>query len=223
MEQAVIPRRVHRIWIGPARMPALYVAHGRQWEAFGWPVLDWCLDDLLMLPLSDDTRAVLADIEERGAVAGGGIPAVAKWVQMADVFAYELVRCVGGIVANTDIEPLKDLGPLVDGLDGFVVGEDERFLSNALMGATPDHPFWSDLCAELPARFRAMRGHPMNQSTGPHHLTGRWQALGRPVARVEPCPFFPVHFDNEHRPERHTDGYWVDHRWGHRHPELLEV
>jgi mannosyltransferase OCH1-like enzyme len=218
----MIPRRVHRIWLGPYRMPEQYVAHARQWEALGWPVLDWSWPELKNLPLSDETRAVLADLEEKGASEGGGLAEVARWVQQADVLAYELVRCVGGIVANCDIEPLKDLGPLLEGLDAFVVAEEERFVSNALMGAVPNHPLWNDLCMRLPQRFWDQRWVEMNRVTGPHFLTERWLADAVLVARLEPVPFFPVGFVEELREEtRQTGGYYVDHHWGHRHAEYL--
>jgi len=218
----MIPRRVHRIWIGPHRMPAEYVAHATQWEALGYPVHDWSLLELRKLPISDATAAVLTDIQAAGTNAGGGIEQVGKWVQMADVYSYELLRCVGGIYANTDIEPLKAL-PL-DGLDGFVVGEDKTHMSNALMGAEAGHPFFVDLCESLPDRFWSMRWEPMNQSTGPHHLTARWEALGQPVPCLEPRPFFPVRFTEERQTiERPTEGFYVDHRWGHKHPELLDL
>jgi mannosyltransferase OCH1-like enzyme len=220
----MIPRRIHRIWLGPARMPEVYVAHARQWEALGWPVLDWSWHQLKHLPMSDETRAVLADLEENGANGGGGIETVSRWVQQADVLAYELIRCVGGVVVNCDIEPLRDLGPALEGLDGFVVAENETFLSNAVMGAQADHPLWVELCARLPGRFNDMRWQPMNQVTGPHFLTQTWKAMGEPVPKLQPAPFFPVSFDDERRIEvRPRDGFYVDHRWGHKHPELVEV
>ena len=223
----MIPRRVHRIWLGPHRMPAEYVANAVAWEALGYPVHDWCEAELKALPLSDATRAVLDDIEHHGAVAGGGIESTAVWVQQADVYAYELVRHVGGIVANTDIEPLQDLGPLVDGLDAFVVGENEHFLSNALMGAHAGHPFFDAVSDALPVSFRENRWAPMNQSTGPHHLTACWSGWASKVPRVGPCPFMHD-FDDEGRrtaeeirADCHKRGLYVLHSWGHRHPERL--
>lgn len=217
---------MHRIWIGPHRIPPAYVAHAVQWEALGYPVHDWSLLELRKLPVSEATAVVIADIEERGANAGGGIDRTATWVQLADVYSYELVRCLGGIYANTDIEPLRAL-PL-DGLDAFVVGEDTRFLSNALMGAEAGHPFFEDVCAELPASFWAKRWEPMNQSTGPHLLTARWEATGQQVARLEPCPFMNSFNDegrytaDETRQRCIDAGMYVAHFWGHKHPELLE-
>lgn len=205
-------------------MPEQYVAHARQWEALGWPVTDWTRPEIDKLPMSDATRAMLADLEHNGANSGGGLPEVGRWVQQADVYAYELVRHLGGVYANCDIEPLRDLGPVLDGLDGFVVAECSAFLSNALMGAVAEHPLFVDLSDSLPARFADMRWQPMNVSTGPHHLTGRWRALSEPVPCLEPRPFFPVHFDDENRlsdEQRPRDGFFVDHRWGHRHAELV--
>ena len=107
--------------------------------------------------MSDATRAVLADLEHNGANSGGGLPEVGRWVQQADVYAYELVRHVGGVYVNCDIEPLQDLGPALEGLDGFVVAECAAFMSNAVMGAVAGHPLFVDLSETLPARFAGRR------------------------------------------------------------------
>lgn len=220
----MIPRRLHRIWLGPWRMPEEYVAHARTWESLGWTVHDWTAQDLPRLPISDETRAALADIEANGTSAGGGDERVARWVQMADVWSYELVRHVGGVYANCDVEPLRDL-PL-DGLDAFVVAESGQFLSNALMGAVAGHPFFAEVSLRLPGHFADNRWVEMNRSTGPHLLTMVWEQFdvsARP-ARLEPVPFFPVGFVEER--ERRDDyrpppEFYVDHHWGHKHPELL--
>lgn len=219
----MIPKRLHRIWIGPYRMPAEYVANGQAWANFGWAVLDWSLDQLRQVPVSDETRAVLDEIEAKGANPGGGLVNVAKWVQLADVWSYELLREFGGVYANCDIEPLRDLP--TDGLSAFVVAEDGHFLSNALMGGEAGHPFWRAVSEGLPQRFWSNRWGEMNTTTGPHHLTHIWNSAGFGVPRLEPVPFFPVRFTEE----RDRDADWrppaeffVDHHWGHRHPELLE-
>ena len=218
----MIPRRVHRIWIGPHRMPEEYVAHGRQWALLGWSVIDWSEAQLAKVPVSDATRAVLDDIAERGTNAGGGIESVGRWVQMADVWSYELVRHFGGVYANCDVEPLRPLP--IDGLDAFVVAEDENFLSNALMGATADHPFFEEVSARLPGVLWADRFAEMNRTTGPHLLTAVWRSSEHAPQRLEPVPFFPVGFIGElgrGNDYRAPEGFYVDHHWGHKHPELL--
>ena len=224
MASTLIPRVVHRIWIGPHRMPAEYVAFGRLWESFGWVVHDWDETQLANVPVSDATGEVLASIAEQGVSVGGGLESVGRQVQTADVFGYELVRNFGGVYANCDIEPLRDMVGALDGLEAFVVAETPLVLSNALMGATAGHWFYEDVCAHLPARFWERRWAPMSESTGPGLLTDRWRANGERPKRLEPVPFFPVAFGDELTADRSDRSkFWVDHRWGHRHPELLEV
>lgn len=218
----MIPKRVHRIWLGPHRMPADYVAYGQAWRQLGYAVHDWTEHDLAKVPVSSATQTVINDVIANGTNAGGGIDATGTWVQLADIYSYSLLVEFGGIYANTDIEPLARL-PIND-LDAFVVAENDRFLSNALMGSTVGHAFFADVADTLPERFWNSRWQPMNQTTGPHHLTHRWDTLGRPAERLQPVPFFPVHFDDETRISGHQrprSGFYVDHHWGHKHPEHL--
>jgi hypothetical protein len=205
-------------------MPAEYVGYARLWESFGWTVHDWDETQLVNVSVSFETAAVLKSIADHGVSVGGGIESVGRQVQTADVFGYELVRNFGGVYANCDIEPLADLGQVLDGVDGFVVSETPSHLSNALMGAVAGHWFYEDVCVHLPPRFWERRWAAMTESTCPWLLTDRWRANGERPARLEPVPFFPVEFGDELTADRSDrSGFLVDHRWGHRHPELLEV
>lgn len=154
------------------------------------------------------------EIPRRGVNVGGGVQDLGVWVQRADVVSYELIYQFGGIYANTDMECLRPI-PL-DGVDAFAGMEDAQFLSNALMGCTPGHPFFGQILDEIEPRYRELPGEPMNGVTGPHLLTHVWR-LNPDLLTVFPKEAFcPVLYDDTMSNEwgDHPDSYCV-HHWGH--------
>ena len=219
----LIPRTVHRMWFGGKKMPAQYKEYGRAWERLGYEVHIWTEADLGPLINCD----VWDDIERNGVNVGGGNPAVGVAVQRADLAGYELAYVFGGIVANCDIEPFRPLDDLLDGVGAFAVREQGEWISNALIGGVPGHPFWRSVIDRLPGRYRLAAGRPMNEQTGPHLLTEVHR--GRDDLAVFPewvaMPYLYGEMAKEGRPETWEglggDPY-CEHHWGHQHPELLE-
>lgn len=211
----MIPKLVHRLWLGGHPMPEPYRRYRKQWEALGYIVCDWLDDDLDESRNQDVLHAITA------APDSTGIHRRPVEVQHADVWSYELIWRHGGIYSNCDIEPLRDLHDLVDGLEAFVVGEDDRYLSNALFGALPGSSFLDTVIRSLPTRYRLLVRRPMNEQTGPYLLTDVHNRERPDIPVLEPRPFFPYGYWNmerEHQPI--ADRYWVAHHWGHKHPEL---
>jgi inositol phosphorylceramide mannosyltransferase catalytic subunit len=206
---SVIPRVVHRLWLGPEPMPARYHDYADRWRELGYEVRDW-------------TEAIIPAIRNRAvldAIAANpdatGIHRQPVAVQWADVLSYELVWRLGGIYANCDIEPHKDLHELLDGVEAFVVAEDHRFLSNALFGARHSHLFFDAVISTLPGHYGRTAGRPMNEQTGPYLLTDVWERNPDLVTRLEPVPFFPYGYwavGEEGQPH----DCWVEHHWGHK-------
>lgn len=218
----LIPRTVHRLWFGTKRMPADYIAYGRAWERLGYELHTWTEADLGPLV----NGGIWDEIGRNGVNVGGGNPAVGLAVQRADVVAYELAYVFGGIVANCDIEPLRPLDDMLYGVEAFAVREQGPWISNALIGSVPGHPFWQAVIARLPQRYRLAAGRPMNEQTGPHLLTE--VAASRDDLAVLPewvaMPYLYGEMHKEGRPDLWDtpDAPYCEHHWGHQHPELLE-
>ncbi len=52
--------------------------------------------------------------------------------QKADVARYEIVLKYGGIYMDIDFEPLKNIEPLLHGVDAFVAYESAEFICNGM-------------------------------------------------------------------------------------------
>jgi mannosyltransferase OCH1-like enzyme len=218
----LIPRVVHRMWFGDRRMPVAYEAYGRSWEAFGYEVRTWSESDLPELINAEMFEA----IERNGVNVGGGNPAVGVAVQRADLVGYELVWRFGGIVANTDIEPLRSLDPLLEDVEAFACYEQGEFVSNALIGGVAGHAFWRAVIDRLPVRYGITQGLAMNEQTGPHLLT-EVRRMRDDLTVFDSwvhCPYLYGEMHKEGRPDlwETPEPPYCEHHWGHRHPELLE-
>lgn len=180
------------------------------WESFGYELKLWTEQNLPLLRnqrIYDDVGTVPVNV-------GGGDPELGTWVQRADIAAYELVWLYGGIYANCDIEPLRSLDDLLDGVTAFAGREDAHAVCNALMGATPHHPFFDAAIDALPARWSAGRCEPMNLVTGPKLLTDLCET--RDDLTVFPREtFYPFNWLEMSHEWDHYPHAYTRHHWGH--------
>lgn len=206
----MIPKTVHRCWLGPHSMPAEYRAYADSWRDHGFDVIEWTeanLPDLVNQHIYDDPNI--------GSCVGGGVPETGKWVQQADVVSYELLWRFGGLYADTDMECRRDFDALLAGVTAFAGFEEAKMVGTALMGSVKHHPFFRAVIDALPVRYEGMPDTPMNVVTGPHLLTAISEERGD--LTVFPQRFFyPFGYgelDQEH--DDHPDAYAV-HHWGHK-------
>ena len=207
----LIPNTVHRIWFGPHPMRRELIEYGRIWERHGYDLKLWTE---LNLPELRNQAVYDALGDGRYVNAGGGDHALGVWVQRADVVAYELVWQYGGIYANTDLECLRRLDPLLDGVSAFAGREDGTYICNALMGASAKHPFFDAVITELPNRFARMSGEPMNIVTGPHLLT-EIASTRDDLTIFDKATFYPFSFTEMDQEWDHHPGAYTRHHWGH--------
>lgn len=225
----MIPRLIHRLWLGPKEMPDRYKEYGSRWAELnpGWKVIDWDQDTLPIDQLRN--RNVWDLIEKNGVNSGAPMPqdqAIA--VQRADVAGYELIYIHGGIYVNCDIEPIRPLEPWVDDTVGdraFAGFEDNRFLVNAVLGGPEKHPFWDRVLERLGPRYNAQYKRMMNQVTGPYLLTETWREFGnqRTFYAAPREIFNPVHH-SKIMPGKYVTDFDMKrypttiavHHWGHK-------
>jgi mannosyltransferase OCH1-like enzyme len=77
--------------------------------------------------------------------------------QQANIWRLELLNLYGGVYADTDIEPLKNIEPLLDGASAVaspfaaqVAGK--TAINNAFLASEPGHPWIVDSLAGIAAR-----------------------------------------------------------------------
>lgn len=169
----MIPRIIHQLWVGPP-MPATYQAfrrtvidHHPDWEHRLWGDTDfgWLKNQHLY--------------DEAEFWAPGSVGQF-----RSDVARYEILAEHGGVWVDVDCRWQRPIDHLIEGVDCFAGWETEpQWINNAVMGATPGHPFLLELIDQLPASVRRHRGKRPNVMTGPQFLT--------PIARRHDVTVFP--------------------------------
>lgn len=186
-----IPKILHFSWKTedvPGRMGE-YLAMWRQTHA-DWDIRLWT--DASMRVFVQEHYPELLGIYD-------GYP---RPIQRADSFRYLVLNKLGGVYADLDVEPFRSINELVEGLNCFVgiepdehMGPDRHhsgtpfLLSNAFMGAVPNHPYFQEIIGLLPQVAHC----PVFLSTGPSLTTGAGVRLPREQrpALVPPCLWSP--------------------------------
>jgi hypothetical protein len=132
--------------------------------------------------------------------------------QRAGLIRLEDLALRGGVYVDSDVEPLRPLGPLL-GAGCFAAWEDARVVPDAVLGAEAGHP------AVLSCLSRALgvvAGGGGAWESGPGVTTA--VLPGRDdVLLLPPGAFFPVHYREKHRlaPGGPPDAPWAfaQHWW----------
>jgi inositol phosphorylceramide mannosyltransferase catalytic subunit len=122
---------------------------------------------------------------------------------------YEILRRVGGIYADTDVECRRPFDPLLDDVDAFAAWETPYRLGSAVLGSVPGHAVFE--LAALEARVTVGTGLSNVEGTGPGFLT-QIVAERPSVAVFDSELFYPYRWDEPHRRnEPFPDSYAVHH------------
>jgi hypothetical protein len=188
-----IPKLIHRIWLGGADPPPQVVQFGESWREHhpGWRMRLWTDR---RLPMGFD----------RAALARCGNTA-----ERSDVLRYALLSRYGGIYADTDVECLRPLDPLIENVQAFAGFEDAGRVGTAILGSTPGHPAFDTLAHEV--ALNAGRG-TQPEATGPPFLTRVLRE--HPEVMVFPREvFYPYRWDERHLAGGPFPAAYAVHHW----------
>lgn len=148
----IIPRVIHRIWLGSEPLPELYRMYGESWRQHHphWKMRLWTDEDLP--PLRDP----------------GSFERARSASERSDVVRFEVLHRHGGLYVDTDVECRKSLEPLIEGLSGFGAYEKPDLVGTGIIGAVPGHPTVARAVEEIP---RSVGVGPYPDSTGPQFWT----------------------------------------------------
>jgi inositol phosphorylceramide mannosyltransferase catalytic subunit len=131
----LIPKVIHRLWLGADPVPADFERYGETWARHHpeWEMRLWTDDNLP--PLS--CQALI-----------DGMPG---FKSRYDMVRYELLRQFGGVIVDLDMEALRPIDPLLGGVRAFVCRETgkERRIGTQIIGAEPRHPLLERAVGEL--------------------------------------------------------------------------
>src|SRR3954470_1157481 len=196
----LIPRIIHRIWLGDDAMPSDFEAFGETWAQNHprWEMRLWRPSELPQLRNQE--------LFDRAT----------SFAQKSDIARYELLLRYGGIYVDTDFECLRSFGDLLDGVEAFIGTEDGKHLTNALMGAVPGHPLFETIINAIPASIASGSGLPTNHTTGPHLVTrvvAKDAQLQQRVRVFESELFYPYLYNETYRREETFPDAYAVHHW----------
>lgn len=202
----MIPQVIHRIWVGPP-MPDHLAAYGDTWRAHhpGWEHRLWTeanMPELRNQRLYDQADRITPGHEGQ---------------LRADIARYEILERFGGVYVDCDMECLRPLDRLLDGVDCFAGWEKQnRWVNNAILGAVPGHPFIAALVAGVERNVRRRWGARPNILTGPQYLTPVYRRHAAEVTVFPQGRFYPYSFlELDRQGETFPDAYTV-HHWENR-------
>jgi hypothetical protein len=130
----------------------------------------------------------------------------------SNIARYEILLREGGVYVDTDFECLRNLEPLLDGVECFVAWAEDGVANNAIIGARPGHPFVHDLVVSLEDHILQHPAEvPEVVQSGPHYLTAVLRRHPE-VTVFAPELFYPYAWHERwRRRERFPDAYAVHH------------
>jgi len=191
----VIPRIVHRIWLGDAPMPAEYVRYGDTWREHHpkWEMRLW-------------TDEELPEIRDREAFDRGR-----SEVERSGVLRYEVLRQFGGVYADTDVECLRPLDPLLADRDALMYGNAGQYVNTAVMAFAPGHGCIERLLEEISPRV-GNEAWTAGQATGAKIFLPLLAEYPE-VDSVSPDLFEPYPASQPHRRDDEFPDAYTVHRW----------
>ena len=132
MTEQHIPKIMHHIWIGDP-MPSHLRDNCVEWSRLhpDWDMKLWTEAEIDEIGLQN--RALYDQAEKI-------VPADAVEQFRADIVRYEVLALFGGMYADVDTRPLRNIEPALAGHHEFAAHEDRTWVGNTYLAAVPGHP-----------------------------------------------------------------------------------
>jgi Methyltransferase domain/Glycosyltransferase sugar-binding region containing DXD motif len=209
----LIPRVIHRIWLGRDPIPDIFERFAESWRDHhpDWEMRLW--RDETLPPLS--CKGAYQDAADwtlgRGEDVSPELRALETWRVRYDIVRLELLRQLGGVVVDMDVEAIRPLDPLLDGVTAFAgFATQRRRVGNQVLGAVPGHPFFKFAVRKLAGSVRS--AHTSGQRAGNGFLTRFLNERPEEVT-IFPRETFhsPLTIEPPRRPDDFPEIYAVHH------------
>lgn len=211
MSDILIPKVFHRFWDGPEE-PQYIQDITQKWRDFhpGWEVRTWNLSNMPVLRNQDF-------VEDWQKVS----PTSNRWQFTTNLLRLEILHDLGGVWIDADLEPLKNVEPLIEGCEAFTSRENRDFVNNGFTGCVPGHVFYAEMLKSVRQRVLQNPEWRSNRQCGPHLYTAVLNDLPPGTVRVLPTELiYPYawgeldkfgEFDGDYG-EAYTVHHWNNHR-----------
>jgi hypothetical protein len=189
-----IPKVVHRVWLGDARLPDAAYSYEETWREHH-PNWDFQLWD---------------DADARHLVPAGALAACRSRSEAANLVRYEVLRRFGGLYVDTDVECRRPLDPLLQGIDSLAGYLTPGRIETAVLAGVAGHPAF--VYAALTARLTVGLSVDSVEAAGPGLMT--LACARHPLARLcGPEAMYPYRWDERHRRDDPFPDAWCVHHW----------
>jgi mannosyltransferase OCH1-like enzyme len=135
--------------------------------------------------------------------------------QQADIMRYEALLREGGVYLDTDMECVRNIEPLLQGVSFFGCWQKLAIISNAIFGTVPDHEILAELVERSRTEFRAEPWNAMGPPFFTKVVLGCGEAKLFPRETFNPYTWaeykaFPIHPMGGLKPPPGT--YAINHR-----------
>jgi hypothetical protein len=191
----LIPRVIHRLWLGPDPVPEMFERYAETWRRHhpNWELRLW--RDESLPPL-----ACQAELER-----------AKTFKSRYDITRLELLRQFGGVIIDMDVEALRPIDPLLPGVRAFVGRATMGGrMGNQVLGAVPNHPLYEHAIKRL--RDTAGTASSASQEAGPAFVSRIVKERPQGVT-IFPRDYFysPLTIEPPQRPQDFPDIYAVHH------------
>jgi mannosyltransferase OCH1-like enzyme len=195
----MIPKIFHQIWINrnDPELPGTFRAYRDSWLRLhpDWEYKLWNLDNLDFTPRRMDL-----------------VSSAPNYAQMADILRYQILLRHGGVYLDIDFECLRNIDPILVGVENFSCSEDGRSISIGIIGAEPNSIYMERCISALPERVGVTN---TAVETGPGLLTRvlLCDGLADDFTLFPQKWFYPYDWNEPHRANEHFPQAYAVHRW----------
>lgn len=188
----LIPKTIHMIWM-EGNNP--YYSNVQRWADLhpDWEVMVWTKEEFKAASWK------LGPMIERSM----------NPAQASMLWRWELISKFGGVYVDCDVEPIKNLEPLLRGSAGFIGAEDSNNFCQAIFGAVAHEPFTNAVVEALAERF-SDTDKDLPRTCGSHFLTPLVLEKGVHWRTFGPEVFYPTHWDGS---KTLTPAAYANHLW----------
>jgi mannosyltransferase OCH1-like enzyme len=138
-------------------MPDTFVEYGKTWQDKhpDWKMILWTDENIQEITLQNQDLFNKTDHP----------------VLRADMARFELIYKFGGVYIDCDFECIKNIEPLLGGVEAFSSGEMPGIVSTAIMGCTEGNQVFKMLIDAIPQSVKENAHLPINYQTGPFFTT----------------------------------------------------
>jgi hypothetical protein len=188
-----IPRVIHTLWLGDQPIPEIFDFYAESWRRHhpAWEMRLWREDALPPL------------------VCQAAYEREPRFKVRYDIVRLEILRNFGGVIVDMDVEPIRPLDPLLEGVSAFAGRTGRAKIGNQVLGAVPHHPFFARAIERLRGSGRTGNASAMAGKRFLSELLAEYPE-GLTVFPAETFYFQPA-LEPTRRPGDFPDVYAVHH------------